>query len=109
MLKLLKLSIIASAIFSCKTDKLADCNLKLTLKATLKEGNKSPTNASKATVLLSFDSTINIFLLSKTSTGLTAAYGQIHKMGVNEPAAFILSYLSNAINYKSVALMRPKK
>lgn len=108
LLKFLILSFFLSGIVSCNTDDLASSNPNVTFKATLNGENEGSTNASKATgtVILTFDTTTKIFLLTGNSTGIAAVYGHIHKAGAGagEPPVFILSDLNTSITYKSVAL-----
>jgi hypothetical protein len=108
LLKFLILSFFLSSIISCNTDDLTSSNPKVTFKATLNGANDGSTNASKATgtVILTFDTTTKIFLLTGNSTGITAVYGHIHKggIGAGEPPVFILSDLNTSITYKSVPL-----
>jgi hypothetical protein len=108
LLKFLILSFFVSGIVSCNTDDLTSSNPKVTFKATLNGGSEGSTNASKATgtVMLTFDTTTKIFLLTGTSTGIIADSGHIHKgvVGASEPPVFILSDLNGSITYKSVAL-----
>lgn len=107
LLKFLILSFFLSGIISCNTDEPASYNSKVTFKATLNVGSEGSTNTSKATgnVILTFDTITKIFLLTGTSTGITAAYGHIHKgVGTSEPPVFILSDLNTSLTYKSVSL-----